>query len=539
MLKTALAFLFTINLLPDFGRAQDQSRTELSATYISPVDEKLTIRKITLMPTVDNVEGIYARPLETHLIQLIRNSPRFDYIDFSSAGTSKSAAELEENAPEVQKLLGPLPADAALGLQISRGPGGISIRLDLFLKSDGKLLLQEMSRDLANLDVNQSKQHVAELYRKLVRKLPYNGIILSRQQNRVTLNIGKADGISKDQILSVVQIINMQRHPKFNLLISTEKETLGRVKVTKVEDSLAFGAIISEKEKGVVRKGAKVSGTEPLNYPEPVSTDAASPEAPTGPDTKLAFGENPKEWIPQHSPQYGLFGFQAGLGNFGASQTLSSGAQETSSPYYPMLGLNGELWITQTWLVLAELNQAIIAVNNPRSGSSPAKLNFTLNDYSMSVGYNILMKNDFYGPRFRVRFGMVSLRFGVDDSTPSKAFTTTTFFGYILGISGLVPLYDNKSWYAGGELTLVLLPKMTETPVTSGSAGNITINDFRIFAEKSLNQNLRAFGELQFNLATASLNAGGNRVDGSGSPETASSISYRATNIVGGVKYLF
>ncbi|HEX4925830.1 MAG TPA: hypothetical protein VFV50_17185, partial [Bdellovibrionales bacterium] len=40
---------------------------EKSAVYVSEVDEQLTLRKFTVLPVTDNLDGIYARPLESHL----------------------------------------------------------------------------------------------------------------------------------------------------------------------------------------------------------------------------------------------------------------------------------------------------------------------------------------------------------------------------------------------------------------------------------------------------------------------------------------
>ena len=89
------------------------------------------------------------------------------------------------------------------------------------------------------------------MLKDVLKKIPYDALVLSRQGNLITVNLGKKDGIEKGKVLTVIQIIKEQRHPKFGILIKTDKEILGKIKLLKIDDNLSFGKIIVEKEKKI------------------------------------------------------------------------------------------------------------------------------------------------------------------------------------------------------------------------------------------------------------------------------------------------
>lgn len=539
---TSLTLGFTLLLLGFTFEAAAQHR-EQSATYVSQIDQDLTIRRIALLPVADNVDGIYARPVEAQLTQALKNSHRWDFVEATIAASIPTLIELEESPTDVQKLLQPVDADAFIGTTISRGPGGLSIRLDLFLKKDGKVLAQEVLRDHPRYELNEIRDRVNELYRKLIGHIPYDGLLLSRQGNRVTLNLGKSDGMTKDQIVTVVQIVSVNRHPKFNFIVSAEKEILGRVKILKVDETLSFGAIISEKEKDAVRRFAKISGLEQINYPEPSRLDESGPAGDVGdrPDAAVTFGKDPKEWLPARPPSFGQLGARLGMGlSYTESvATDQSGTLQASGPFFPNIALDGEMWLTPEWTIRAEILQGVTSANNPRSGATPGTLNQSLDRYGLEVTYNFLLRDDFFGPKFGFTGGFASWRMYVDGSTPD-VFETTTYSGFYFGVAGSFPVMDSKLWYLGGRLNIFLLPAMSETPRFSGSSSKNTIDEFSIFVQRKIGENLRATGGLDFALYSSTLSGQGDRIGPtSGTPESATSLSQRLVNLTGGIVYMY
>jgi hypothetical protein len=537
-MKVSTLALILMCITGSLAHAQNM---EQSATYVSQVDQDLTIRRIAILPVVDNVESIYARPVEAQLNQLLKNSHRWDLVETNIVSELPTLIELEENPAEVQQVTRSIDADAFLGAAVTKGPNGLSLRLDLFLKKDGKVLSQEILRDHPRYELPEIRDRVTDLYRRVIGRVPYDGIILSRQQNRVTINLGKSDGITKDQIITAVQIISINRHPKYSFILSTEKEILGRIKILKVDETLSFGAIIAEKERGAIHKFAKVSGLNQVNYGEPARLEEgnAAAEVNSRADSNVTFGKDPREWLPVHPPSFGQVGMKVGLGSYSSAVNLGTASYEaTSSLFYPSIGLNGEIWLSPQWLVRAEMLQGVISTNNPSPGSNPSSLNNNLSRYSLEFGYNFLLRDDFFGPKITLSGGFASYHMYADNGTP-VALTTVNYNGLLIGIGGSFPVTEDKKLYIGGKLNLFLLPSMTESGPNSGTDSKSTVNDFALTGERKIAENIRATADINFALYSSTLSGQGTRTGPGGAPESASSISQRHSIVSAGIVYMF
>lgn len=539
----SLVFLI---LIGSFGvlaslSAQAQSggvaNVEQAASYVSQIDEELTLRRVAILPVSDNVEGIYARPVEAQLNLLMKNSHRWDLVDSSIAGSIPSVIELEESPTEVLRITRGLDADAIIGAAVSRGPNGLSIRMNLFSKRDGRILSQELLKNHPRYELPEIREQVTQLYKRMVARIPYAGLILSRQQNRVTINLGKSDGLTKEQVITAVQIISINRHPKFGFIVSSEKEILGRIKILKVDETLSFGAIIAEKERGAIRKFAKVSGLQQVTYPEPTRFDegAGPGDLATRPDANVTFGKDPKEWLPVKPPSFGQVGMKLGIGNYTSSMNLSTGeALAAKSSLYPSLGLNGEMWLTPEWIVRAEMTQGVIVTSNPRAGSSPSTLNQSMSRYSLEFGYNFLLRDDFFGPKLFMTGGYSLYRMYVDDSSP-RGLTTVNYSGFLVGLGGSFPIAEDKIWYVNGRLHLFLMAALEESPVTSGSSSKSTINDFALGVDRRIGQNFLVTGSVEISLYSSTFSGVGTR----SSTEYATTLSQNHLGMTGGLTYMF
>lgn len=537
VLTVALAISTTLLFVVSSATAQNSTelpKQQQGAAYTSAVDQRLTIRKITVLPASDNTDGIYARPIESLIVELVKSSHRWEFTDSKITSLSSSPLELEESAKQVQAVLSGIEADAAILPVITRGPSGLAIRLSLFMKVDGKMIAQEVIRDHARYELADVKAITSNMYKRLIRTIPYDGLILSRQGTRVTLNLGKSDGLRADQSVSVIQIISENRHPKFGMLISTEKEILGQVRILKVDDTLSFGVITSEKERGAIQRLAKIAGVHPVEYGEAQSlSPGTGSDIRNRPDAEVAFGEQAKEWLPIKPPAFGQVGIKASLGTYtGSTNLIGVGSLDAKSDFFPMLGINAELWLNPQWSVLADVTQGILSASNPRGGSSPATLNHAMSKYSMALGYNFLIRDEFFGPKFQLKAGINYYRMFVDDSTP-ESFTTVNYNGYLLGLGLYFPLSDFKEWAVGGEFIMTLFSKLSESPVTSGSSSSNTINEFNLFVERQIAVNLKARLALDFALYSSNISGTGTRV------ESATTLSQRHTSLGAGIIYQF
>lgn len=503
---------------------------EKAATYVSEADESLNIRKVTVLPVVDNVEGIYSRPFESELTSVIQADHKWDFIESKTIGPVSSPQDLENDPTQVMALGKTVGADAIIASRVVKGSEGISIRMALFLSNDGKILVSEEQNKIQNFDLKNIQSKAREMLATIRGRIPYQGIVLSRSNNRVTLNLGAKDGVKKDQVVTAVQIIKVTRHPKFNFLINTEKEILGKIKLRKVEETLSFGDIVTEKERGSVRRLSKIAGVDFVEYQDVSSIDQKPNEVVNANalGNEKAFGEKPKEWIPIRQATFGLVNLSLGLGSYSSNAKPSSATQTYSAtkPFYINIKLHGELWFNPEWQMEADLRQGIMTVGNPRSGSSPSELNIATSTYALYFAYNWLIRDNFWGPKVSIIGGFKQYSSTVDESSPA-AFSTMVYSGLDLGLRGSLPLDDEEMWRAGATFNLLILPAVQEKPQSSGGSASNSVNAFSIFAGRRIGQRLEATGQLEMEYYSTSFGGGG------------TTSSQRITTFYGGINYLF
>jgi len=140
--------------------------------YKSEEDVQLTIRTLTLLPVFDNMRGIYSRPVESYLVDKLKDGHRFEYVEAGTSGPVLTPDELEDDPETVKNIFQGLSADAFVATSISKGPAGIAIKMDLFLKSDQQLLAQESLSGLQRFDTEGIKKQCEDLLDKLFKKIP-------------------------------------------------------------------------------------------------------------------------------------------------------------------------------------------------------------------------------------------------------------------------------------------------------------------------------------------------------------------------------
>ncbi len=527
---TKFGIIVLLSLWAQFSFAQTEKKIETSAIYLSDTDNLVSIKTIAVLPSSDNVDGIYARPLEEELKEIIKKSHRFQLSSTQFTGAVQTPEELEQNPDLVSSLSQNLEGEALIASRAYKTANTLTVHMSLFLKKDGKTISREIIKESKSFDLARLKSIASEAYKTLIKTLPYDGVIMSRSGSLVTVNLGKKDGIRPGQILTAVLIINLQRHPKLNFIINTEKEVLGKIKIQKVDETLSFGDIISEKDIGTIQKGNKIAGVEFVTYSENSQINPQSLQK----DTKdpIAFGESPKEWKPSDPPVFGKVGLSLGFGQMRYNTKLqSAGSLNGESNFYPTFLLTGQLWMTQNWLADIEIEQGVATIKNPYPSSSPSDLSANISNFALSFGYNFLIQDDFFGPSVLLSLGYGSYGLDVDSSSP-LGLTSTRYKGFFLGIKGLMPVSDDQRWNAGVGLQYFLKSDLSESPQGSGSPDN-TITRFSLLGFYQKNSRLRFTGALDFSLYSTSFSGSGTR------PDPADDASQKYTVLRGGIEYLF
>jgi hypothetical protein len=528
-----LQFFLVLTCLISIGSSVF-AQTNAQNTYVSAVDQDLAIKSIVLVPTTDNVGGIYSRPIEQEIRQLLNDDKQWSLAEMPKDLKIKSET-LDENPAEVQKILKAAGTEAALTSKIIRGPKGLTITMTLFVGRDGLPLVQDALIDYKGFDLAEVKGEVRKQFENIKYKMPFRATILSRRGQQVTLNLGSNYGLKTDGHVSVVQIIKVNRHPKLNFMVSTEKEVLGRVKLFKVEPYLSFGYVDMEKEPGVISVGSKVLPDEFVKYSNPIYTPSGKvlQDVTTRPDKDVAFGDTPQEWLPESDPQYGKVQLLGGISQYNQNEKFVSGPSVTgSNSMGPNLMVRGELWLNTEWFMGALLRQSVFSMDNDYPNSTPGTLNMAMSQYGVSTGYNFLLTNDYFGPKLQFTGGYQNTTFSVDQSTPT-AFTKMQYGGLILGLAGQFPVSEEMPIDIGAKFDLYFKPSLSESGGTSGASSDNKINSFAFFVDYRMQKRFKIHGELLFEYYDSDFSGTGTRTP------AATSISHRMTTLFGGVDYSF
>jgi hypothetical protein len=401
------------------------------------------------------------------------------------------------------------------------------MRLDLYNKVDKKLLAQVVETNIARADTEGLSKAAEVNLIKLLKKIPYDGLVLSRESNRVTINMGSNDGIVNDQIIPVIQIAAVERHPKFDFIVKTQKDILGRIKINKADKTLSFGRIMNETTAGAITVGSKISGLENVTYAN-VNTWSESQDDESAllerPDANLNFGEAPKEWLPTKIPTFGMLGARLGLGTFNENFNDGTDSLNLSSVIYPFMALHAELWLTPQWSMHFDLRQGMLSSENPKAGGKPSDLSHSLSSYDFLMGYNLRLGPTLSAAKVEFLGGFSNYRLYVDKSVP-QGLVTRTYSGPKFGLTGSYPIADKSAFSAGANLFFILSPKMSEDPATSGDSQN-DVKQFGVFLDQQFKVNLKARYALDFELYASDFSAGG-------------SASQKFTNLSAGLFYMF
>ncbi|MBC7466393.1 MAG: hypothetical protein H7256_10405 [Bdellovibrio sp.] len=506
--------------------------------YTSEVDQKLSLHTITLAPVYDNVNRIYAEPIQKLLIELLQNDKVWGYSAFPDLNKKIFVETYDSKPQEVLDILNQTKTQGLLTAIITKGPAGMSIKLKLYTADQGLLFAEETFQDQSTFEIPKLREQVVTLYHNLKNKLPYRGFVLSRRGLDVTLNAGEKNGLVVGQEVALAQILKINRHPKLKYMVSTEKEIIGKLQITKVEPYLSFAQITFEKENGVVEVGAKLLPNDFIAYPLPVlnkdgdvvddklSNSIASTFETRKKETKV--GDKVTETTMAHAgPQVGKFLLQGGFSQFSESANLTTGESPSASQSMaPTINLGLELWTTPNWFVSFELLQAIFKASNGLNGSSPEDLNYSYSKYSGSIGYYFLLnKDDDKTPKIGGQVGYASMKKDVTDTNP-RAFTSSTTSGFLVKVNGAFPLRDYPV-ELGASFDIFLSPSTTESPAGAGSSSS-RINAFGFNASYETSPSLSYRFDINFDQIQTDTTGG-----------DATSSTEKMTNVLFGIEYSF
>lgn len=523
--------LFVFILLPtSFCFAQGSAANRL----ISAVDESLNIKRVAVAPFTDNVSRIYGLKLSTTLIDLVKKDQQWSLIELpSEAQKNYRVGSYNNNRGTLALFRQNQMIDAVITGHLVQGQKGIQIQLQIISTLDAQVLAQAELTNFPGFEINEVESELRTLFKTLKDSLPYRAMVLSRRGNQVTLNLGLNYGLKEKDELTVVQFLKLNRHPKHQFIVSSEKQVVGKIQLFKVDEALAFGSVTFEKEAGVIQANSKIMAPEFRSYDPPVLGPDGKllRDLENRSDSEVAFGKNPEQWAPVAPPQFGKIGIALGLEQHSHKTNLeTAGGINGDKAFVPNIMAHAEMWFSAQWTAGFRLRQSVFSMPNTLSGSTPSTVNGSLNQYDGRILYNILLNEEFFGPKWQIGGGIQQTQISVDETSP-LAYTSHNYGGAYLNLGGSFPVSETIPLNLGAELRYFLTKSLSEGE-TSG-VGTVNMNSFNVSGTYSVNSRYQIRGEMLFEYYNASLNGTGSRAD------PATSTSHRMTTFFLGLDYLF
>lgn len=466
--------------------------------YINNEDSALKIKTVYLEPFSDNVNLIYAAKAEIKIKDIIENDHQWDVI------ASKKEADL------------------TIESRLTKNPKSYTLKIGLIFKSG--IVIQD-SKEIDNIfETEKILGHYETLFNNLRTRVPYQGVILSRTQDQVTLNLGSAHGVVRNQEVLAVHIAKLNLHPKTQAYISSEKVIIGKILLNKVDEFLSFGTIQFEREPQLIKKETKLEFSR-LDKPN-LATTSDSP-------IQTGMQETPKgEWVPRPAPQYGKLAITGGLVQYTQNISFQTAGNKSVSQWLtPTIKASAELWLNPEFHLELFIRQSTFKMNNPLPGSEPSSPNISLSQYQIKAKYNYALDSTPRSPQFQAALGIGSFQ-SLTDSTSPTSLSSLSYGGTLLGFKGIFSVSDVSPVDLGLYFNYFISRTLKDS--ASATPSGIQINDFGLILRYMKSLNLAYIFELSFE----SYGSDFNMLTGT-RPDPTDSISHRLTTTLAGIEYSF
>lgn len=554
---TPFLFLISVSVL---AQTSAKNKSPFPVKYTSKADQNILLRTITLAPVYDNLNGIYARPIQKLLVDLLQTDKSWGYAEIVGHDQNKFIENYDLYPVDVLDVLAKTNAQGLLTAFITKGPRGLSAKLKLFTHDQGLLLAEESIEDINAFEISRLRQQFVQMYQNLKNKLPYRGYVLSRRGLEVTISLGSINGVKAGQELTLAQIIKLNRHPKLKFLVGVEKEIIAKVIVKKADTYLSFAQITFEKESGVVDIGAKVLPTDFISYPlpeinkegdvigekntanaKPVSNDKPAMEAAPSGDAQADQADEQREELLDRHNSTGILTAQGLITQYSESNSLSNGTEASSSQSFaPGVHFGALMYLKDGFFGEASYQTTSFGVSNGLNGSSPAHLSVNLTKINASVGYDYVFTEEEDSEqeeilsediKFTGLLGVTYFNTSISNSSP-VSLTSTQISAINMTLKASMPVSETMPLTLGGKFELFFNPSLSESPVNSGNA-TTTMTSFGFFGIYKLSEKYNLRGDITL----TNIN---NRFSGSATrPVPAGSGKQELMTEQVGIEYLF
>lgn len=436
----------------------------LPARANAELDRKYALETVGLLRAWDNMDGLFGDYVAAAYKDYFSRQSRFVLQDLSKTDAILTQSKIPYNRViEDTEVLGQLArttkSQSVIRTKIQKE--GPQYRFTIsWMHSPGMELLAydevviREREDGAGFGLDDIKGSLQATLDRMIRKVPFHGMVTGRDNTSVTLNIGKGSNLLPGDTLVIGTLDEVKKHPLLKEIVDWRLTTTGKLKVDQVEDGIAFAKVEEEEAGREISRFQKVIQIIPAN--------AKANEIPV-------IEEKPEPADRAAPPTLGWASATGWLGGFSRQFSDNGTMAKSGGAIFMGAAADGQLWLTREWF--AELGFAYgfgsYAQDDFSAGvESASGISVSAFAWKLAGGYTYLVTGDFSGPKAWTKFGLHSTSFSLP-TVLTEALAPVSFTSPFIGVGGELPI--RGKYGAIVNLEFGLFPGGGETGQPNGS----------------------------------------------------------------------
>jgi hypothetical protein len=398
-----------------------------------------SMKRCTLLPMTDELNGAIANPVFMEVERKIKGSQICTYVSNSDLlhifSRYKNNLATHLKTPEVVRLVADkLGVGSLIRVNIKNEVGGVELEMQVYGENGSDTYFYEIE-SLPNDNVDEISLKVSRWINEYYKNMPYDALVLGVIGDQVTVDMPRDLLVKVGQEFIVKKLHSKKKHPLLKKIVEWDAEVIAQGTVNSISENQFLGEIRHYRNNGRIDAGDWVK-----------MLPVKEPKTPVDSAKKIEPGK---------------------LGIFTAALTMDSLSTKNKTPQgsnslsgiQAGADLNMEAWITRMYFAKVAYARSVGSVGRD-SGKVDSRLGMNYSHLKVMGGYKFLPMGFFYGPQINFYGGYGSFTYDADDDS-EHGYAEHRFTGFMLGVSGNVPINNQYRLYAGFEI--MALPSFTDS----------------------------------------------------------------------------
>ncbi len=404
------------------------------------LDRRFALETVAVLRAWDNVDGLFADYVQEAFRDYLAAQSRFVAIDATKVNSVLSSSkipygQLIEDPKILLQASRTLKAETLVRTRVYKENSNYRFQVDWLLAPQMEILSSDTFRleqpaPGKSFGVEELQTRLQQSLDRVIRKIPIQGHVTGRDQDSVTVNLGRSSGIRRGDTLKIGTLEEVKRHPLLKTVVDWRFDPTGEARVESVEDALSFAKILQENDRRPIARYQKI-----------VTIIKAEEDS----KVEVLTGEEAKARELRQSPKNGWFDGTLWIGSFKRDYSSSPTSGKSGSGFLIGAKAEGQLWLTREWFTEMTLAGATSGYSQKDTATGVATassgVSASLVRFKLGGGYTFFSTPDLFGPRGWIKGGFQTTSYRLPLSAAEET-SSNSVKGLFLGVGGALPLRE-------------------------------------------------------------------------------------------------